>query len=58
MEWDFSQSYRTETWLKELEGRDLKTPVCILSYKRPDAPILSKKGLIQNTPELTKDKVL
>lgn len=57
MEWNFSQPYRTETWLKELEGRELKTPICIPSYKRPDAPILSKKGFIRNTPELTRDKV-
>ena len=57
MEWDFTQPYRTETLLTELKGAKLQTPVCILSYKRADAPIFSQRGLLQNTPELGKDNV-
>lgn len=54
---DVSQMYRTEIWLQELEGKSLQTPIAIPSYKRPNAPIFSKRGFLQHTPELTKDDV-
>lgn len=40
MDWDCSQTYRTETWLQQANNK-LTIPVCISSYNRPDAPIFS-----------------
>ena len=36
--------YRSEQWCNELQGKVLHTPLCILSYKRPNAPIFGKKS--------------
>ena len=51
MEYDFSQPYRTELWLKEIQNHQLKSPICIPSYHRPNAPVFSKKSKLRNTPE-------
>ena len=36
--------YRSEQWFNELNGKKLQTPLCILSYQRPNAPIFGKKS--------------
>lgn len=35
--------YRTEKWLKALNGKQLTFPVCVPSYNRPDAPIFQSR---------------
>ena len=52
--------YRTEVWMSKLESHNLKTPICIPSYNRPNAPIFDKLSdfskddvfvFIRNNPE-------
>ena len=42
--WDFSHPYRTELWYNEVKDLPLKSPICIPSYRRPNAPVFSKKS--------------
>ena len=46
VDYDFSKPYRTVKWLEEVKNRELKIPLCIPSYKRPHAPIFSKRSKI------------
>ena len=35
--------YRTEQWYELVKNNELKTPICVPSYKRPNAPIFTSK---------------